>query len=411
MPPKQQESEEYDDDEYEEEEYVTDEGDEEDYEGKVEEVDEEDEAVTSAQAQKSGKADEEEEEEEEEEESEEEEELANPWNGLGKLPERLDVIQCLADVKGAGIKQLNVLLLGKSSVGKSSTVNSLLGEAVARVQAFKLQADGEIVTPIVKQVGSGPDTEEVEGLRVKLIDTCGLEDPEAGDTVHHTAMRKIADYIKGQPIDCVLYCDRLDLYRVDALDRSIIRAVTDVFGRGIWKKTVLVLTHGNLVQTPPGTDYDSFADRRVKALRKAICGGPLFAPKLPAVLVENNADTCPVDKDGRRLLPDGSQWVVTLADAITEMALGRKPYRYKPSMTRRPNAHLRWLVPLVAAGQYFLWRQLLKPRLDEDRAKEAEYDELVWEEAAKERSRLGLHAPRRPTKENAWRLEQIYDDD
>lgn len=41
---------------------------------------------------------------------------------------------------------------GKSSVGKSSTVNSLLGEAVARVQAFKLQADGEIVTPFVKQV-------------------------------------------------------------------------------------------------------------------------------------------------------------------------------------------------------------------------------------------------------------------
>jgi hypothetical protein len=36
---------------------------------------------------------------------------------------------------------------------------------------------------------------------------------------------------------------------------QIIRAVSDVFGRGIWKKTVLVLTHGNLTQTPPGTDY------------------------------------------------------------------------------------------------------------------------------------------------------------
>lgn len=52
---------------------------------------------------------------------------------------------------------------------------------------------------------------------------------------------------------------------------------------------------------------DSFADRRVKVLRNVIRCGPLFAPKLPAVLVENNGDTCPVDKDGRRLLPDGSQ--------------------------------------------------------------------------------------------------------
>lgn len=28
--------------------------------------------------------------------------------------------------------------------------------------------------------------EEAEGLKVKVIDTCGLEDPEAGDTVHYT---------------------------------------------------------------------------------------------------------------------------------------------------------------------------------------------------------------------------------
>lgn len=56
---------------------------------------------------------------------------------------------------------------------------------------------------------------------------------------------------------------------------------------------------------------DTFADRRAKALRGAIRGrSPFFRPSLPAVLVENNSDTCPTDKEGRRLLPDGSQWVV-----------------------------------------------------------------------------------------------------
>ena len=34
-------------------------------------------------------------------------------------------------------------------------------------------------------------------------------------------MRKIADSIKGQSIDVVLYVDRLDLYRVDALDKGV----------------------------------------------------------------------------------------------------------------------------------------------------------------------------------------------
>lgn len=62
-----------------------------------------------------------------------------------------------------------------------------------------------------------------------------------------------------------------------------------------------------------GLAADSFADRRIAAMRKAVRGfNPLFRPKLPAVLVENAGDTCPTDKDGKRLLPDGSQWVVSV---------------------------------------------------------------------------------------------------
>lgn len=38
---------------------------------------------------------------------------------------------------------------------------------------------------------------------------------------HVQALRKIADSIKGQSIDVVLYVDRLDLYRVDALDKGV----------------------------------------------------------------------------------------------------------------------------------------------------------------------------------------------
>ena len=36
------------------------------------------------------------------------------------------------------------------------------------------------------------------------------------------------------------------------------RAIGDVLGRSIWKRTTLVLTHGNLSQTPSGTDYGGF---------------------------------------------------------------------------------------------------------------------------------------------------------
>ena len=38
-------------------------------------------------------------------------------------------------------------------------------------------------------------------------------------------------------------------------------------------------------------------------------------------------------------------------------------------------------------------------------------DDLAWDLKAQRRKRLGVGAPLRPTKENAWRLEQIYEDD
>jgi hypothetical protein len=56
-------------------------------------------------------------------------------------------------------------------------------------------------------------------------------------------------------IDAVLYLDRLDLYRVEPLDKRMMQAVSDTFGPSIWKKAVIGLTHGNMQQPPPGTTF------------------------------------------------------------------------------------------------------------------------------------------------------------
>ncbi len=154
-------------------------------------------------------------------------------------------------------------------------------------------------------------------------------------------------------------------------------AISQTFGRGIWRRTVLVLTHGNLPQTPPGTDYgeqqtgplyaraacrcnavtlwpivfrtarpridiltrmatsaprvpraDSFADGRIRRLRGGV-RTLLFRPALPAVLAENS-DTCPVaaDGSGHRVLPDGSEWLLALMGEIVDLSLARRsPYK------------------------------------------------------------------------------------
>ncbi len=73
-------------------------------------------------------------------------------------------------------------------------------------------------------------------------------------------------------IDVLLYVDRLDAYRVDDLDKQIISAISDNFGKEIWRKSLLVLTHAQLCP-PDDLSYDVFSARRSEAVLKTICAG------------------------------------------------------------------------------------------------------------------------------------------
>ena len=166
-----------------------------------------------------------------------------------------------------------------------------------------------------------------------------------------------------------------------------------------------------MTQAPPGSDYDSFATRRIRCLRKAIPAGrvPFLRPSLPATLVENS-DLCPKDATGRRMLPDSSLWLVELLATVVDVAAKGRPYVYRPHMTQSPNNSFKWLVPLVAAGQYYLWIKYLKPQLDTEYNQLKTSDERVWSVKADHRRKLGIGPPLKPSEKNTWRLEQMYEE-
>lgn len=76
-------------------------------------------------------------------------------------------------------------------------------------------------------------------------------------------------FLLNKTIDVLLYVDRLDAYRVDNLDREVVKAITGSFGKGIWNKALVVLTHAQLAP-PDGLPYDEFFSKRSEALLKAV---------------------------------------------------------------------------------------------------------------------------------------------
>lgn len=76
-------------------------------------------------------------------------------------------------------------------------------------------------------------------------------------------------FLLNKTIDVLLYVDRLDAYRVDNLDKQVIKAITDTFGKRIWQRSLVVLTHAQL-SPPDGLSYDEFFTRRSETLLKCI---------------------------------------------------------------------------------------------------------------------------------------------
>eukprot|EP00252_Welwitschia_mirabilis_P021151 TRINITY_DN533_c0_g1_i2.p1 TRINITY_DN533_c0_g1~~TRINITY_DN533_c0_g1_i2.p1 ORF type:complete len:1260 (-),score=356.95 TRINITY_DN533_c0_g1_i2:532-4311(-) len=195
----------------------------------------------------------------------------------------------------------NIMVLGKTGVGKSATINSIFDEAKSGTDAFQVGTQS-----VQEIVGT------VQGIKVRVIDTPGLLPSFADQRYNEKILKSVKRFTDKSPPDIVLYFDRLDMQCRDFGDLPLLRTITAIFGSTVWFNAIVVLTHA--ASAPPdgpnGTplSYEMFVAQRSHVVQQAIRQAAADLRLMnPVSLVENHS-ACRTNRAGQRVLPNGQIW-------------------------------------------------------------------------------------------------------
>ncbi|MFR9719031.1 GTPase [Aeromonas diversa] len=179
---------------------------------------------------------------------------------------------------------LTFLLIGRTGVGKSSTINSLLGEEVAPVGKYE------------------PTTMEIDAYQHKhgdltydIFDTPGLCDdlPEVGnDEVY---LEKIK--MHASKADSIWFVTKLDETRITSDEKRGIKLISEALGSECWDRSIIVFTRADKAD-----DFEEDLQHRTKTIREEIGKYSENSASIPAVPVSNS----------NPILPNGEKWLPEL---------------------------------------------------------------------------------------------------
>ncbi|KAL7108579.1 hypothetical protein ACP275_06G121100 [Erythranthe tilingii] len=296
--------------------------------------------------------------------------LIKEWSAIQQFPSATQekLVDLLGKLKNQNVNTLTILVMGKGGVGKSSTVNSVIGERVVTVSAFQSETPRPVMV-----------SRSRSGFTLNIIDTPGLvEGGYVSDQVLDTIKSSLGRFLLNKTVDVLLYVDRLDAYRVDNMDKQIVKAISDSFGKEIWHKAVVVLTHAQL-SPPDALTYEEFFSKRWESLLKCIRQGARINKNeaqqfaIPVALVENSG-RCNKNEHDEKILPMGTPWIPNLIHTITDVTLnGKRGILVDQKLIEGPNANDRGkiYIPLILAFQFLFIIKPIQKMIKADVARES----------------------------------------
>eukprot|EP00118_Oscarella_pearsei_P005197 m.23591 g.23591 ORF g.23591 m.23591 type:complete len:495 (+) comp28504_c0_seq1:2300-3784(+) len=204
-------------------------------------------------------------------------------------------------------QSLTLLVIGRTGVGKSSLVNSLLGKNVAR----------EVYSAARGTTAVDCHVAELNKMKVRVWDTPGLWDYEIQDAEddNFQADRSAHYLIEMQrvgTVDLLLLCVD-SLHSVVKEDADTIAVIKAAFGREIWRHAVFVFTKANMIRDPDPVNSDDA--RHMKSIvNKLTREYRSILQQYGGLSKEEAAEiSCvPVGSSRDMVLPNGCPWLPEL---------------------------------------------------------------------------------------------------
>lgn len=201
--------------------------------------------------------------------------------------EKLPDAQLEPVLEQARQREFTFVIVGRAGVGKSSTINSLMGRELASVNEFEAET---------MEVGHYRPPAHV--IPYSVFDTPGLCDAKGNDKKY---LELIHEKLKGREVDCIWFVTFLNDTRVREDEVRAVERITEAFGSKIWERAIIIFTFADEVSAEK---YSERLEKRTNLIRRVIADqtNQKIALEVPSVAVSNiNPRT-----------PDGKLWLGNL---------------------------------------------------------------------------------------------------